>query len=69
MRAALVAKGSLALLTFSSVPVSEMNGLTRKCTDNKERNECVQQNTRAHTSPKQYKSKETKLKKIKIKTL
>lgn len=62
MRAALVAKASLASLTFSGVPVSEMNGLTRKCADNKERNGCVWQNTHTHTSPKQYKSKETEKK-------
>lgn len=37
-RAALVSKAILASLTFKGVPVSEMNGLTRKCADNKERN-------------------------------
>lgn len=60
MRAALVAKAILALLTFKGVPVSEMNGLTRKCADNKERNGYVQQNT--HTRPKQYKSEEIEIK-------
>lgn len=48
MQAALVAKASLASLTFRGVPVSEMNGLTRKCADNKERNGCVRQNTHTH---------------------
>jgi len=51
-----VAKAVLASLTFKGVPVSAMNGLTRKCADNKERNGYVQQNT--HTRPKQFKSKE-----------
>lgn len=64
-QAALVSKAILASLTFKGVPVSEMNGLTRKCADNKERNGYVWQNT--DTRPKQYKSTGVK-KKIKIKT-
>lgn len=59
-RAALVSKAILASLTFRGVPASEMNGLTRKCADNKERNGYIWQNT--HTRPKQYKSKGIKKK-------
>lgn len=65
MRAALVAKASLASLTFSGVPVSEMNGLTGKCADNREEWMCLTKHTHTYTSPKQYKSKETELKKKK----
>lgn len=68
MQVALVAKAILASLTFEGVPVSEMNGLTGKCADNKEWNGYIQQNT--YTRPKQHKREETegKKKKTKIKT-